>query len=108
MALFALVALAVGKLVTSSLLRTAENRHGTAAAFLAQRTLEELRGRDYDDIAPGSESHTLGGQPFTVTTGVQEDTPAAGMKEITVTVDWVGPEGTRYYETKTIYTSVRG
>ena len=108
MSLFALVAAATGALAMGSMVRTIENRHGTAAVMLAQQELERLRGLPYADIVGGSDAYTAEGQAYTVTTGVQLDAPAAGMKLITVTVDWTGPEGAKYYETQTIYTSING
>lgn len=104
--LFALVAGAVGTLASGSMLRTTENRHATGAALLASQELERLRGLDYVDIVSGSSTMTMGGQYFTVDVAVQADTPAAGMKHITVTVDWNGPEGARTYEVETTFTDI--
>jgi hypothetical protein len=41
-----------------------------------------------------------------VETGVTPNTPAAGMKEITVAVDWTAAMGPRNYEIRTILTAV--
>jgi Tfp pilus assembly protein PilV len=106
MSLFALVASGVGKLATGSMRYTIANRHGTAASMLAQRELEELRGRAYADILPGSYPKTVAAQLYTVATSVIDDNPAAGMKLITVTVGWTGPEGPKHYAVQTIFTAI--
>jgi Tfp pilus assembly protein PilV len=104
--LFALVGSAVGVLATSSMLHTIRNRHSTAATMLAQERLELLRGIPYADIVSGATSAVVGGQSYVVNTAVLTDNPAAGMKRITVTVNWTGPEGSRSHAVETIYTSV--
>jgi prepilin-type N-terminal cleavage/methylation domain-containing protein len=106
MSLFAIVASAVAVLVTGSLRHTTRNRHGTMATILAQQKLEELRGIAYQDIHPTAENVTAADQPFTVATAVLDNVPASGMKQITVTVTWTGPEGTQTYVVHTIYTQV--
>lgn len=107
-ALFALAAAAIGVLATSSMLHTARNRHATTAAMLAQEQVEALRGLRYDDIAGGTDTVTVAGRAYTVATDVEDDTPAAGMKRIGVSVSWTGPEGSRSYDVETIFTAVRG
>jgi prepilin-type N-terminal cleavage/methylation domain-containing protein len=104
--LFALVAAGVSSLATGSMLRTTENRHYAAAALIAADRLEQLRGLEYDDIQPSSSSTTMGGQAFDIGVDVQPDTPAAGMKQITVTISWTAPEGAKVYEVETIYTDI--
>ena len=108
MSLFAVVASGVGALATGSLRYTTLNRHGTAAAMLAQQQLEDLRSLDYASILPGSKSATVAGQLYTIGTGVLADNPAAGMKKITVSVSWTGPEGNKSYAIQTIFTAVTG
>jgi len=104
--LFSLTASGVGALATSSLRNTIRNQHGTAAAMLVQQQLENLRGLDYADVLPGSTSTTVAGLSYTIATNVLTDSPAAGMKTITVTVTWMGPEGSHSYAVQTIYTSI--
>lgn len=106
MALFAIVASAVTALATGSLRHTTRSRHGTMATILAQEKLEELRGTAYEDIQPTSQVVTAAAQPYTVATAVQDNVPASGMKQITVTVSWTGPEGAQSYVVQTIYTPV--
>jgi prepilin-type N-terminal cleavage/methylation domain-containing protein len=106
MSLFAIAASGVGKLATGSMRYSIANRHGTAAAFLAEQQLESLRGGAYAGILPTSSSATVNGQSYTIATGVLENVPAPNMKQITVTVSWQGPEGTGSYAVQTIYTSI--
>lgn len=106
MSLFAVVASGIGALAAQSMVRSAANRHGTAAVLLAQQELERLRGLEYDDVVPGSTTQTMGGGSYTIATAVQNDTPAANMKQITITVSWRGPEGLRSYAVSTIYADV--
>lgn len=106
MTLFSLVASAMGTLAVSSIRSTSANRHATVGAMLAQREVEELRGFDYLAVASRSSSTTVGGQTYTIATNVQTNVPAAGMKSITATVAWTGPEGARSYVARTILTDI--
>jgi len=106
MSLFAVVASSVGVLATQSMRQTTANRHGTAAALLAQQEMERVRELEYADIVSASTSATMSGHTYVITTGVLNDTPAANMKQITVTVTWTGPEGSKSYAISTIYTDV--
>jgi prepilin-type N-terminal cleavage/methylation domain-containing protein len=104
--LFALVGSAVGVLATSSMVHTIRNKHATQATMLAQERLETLRGVPYADIVSGSTTTSVGNQLYTIGTAVLSDNPAAGMKRITITVGWKGPEGVRSHAIDTIFTSV--
>ena len=106
MSLFALVASGTAKLAVGSMRQTVQNRHGTAAAMLAQKRLEELRGLSYAEMLPGSTSTTVDGLVYVVATSVLQDTPAPGMKQLTVTVSWTGPGGAKSYAVQTIFTAV--
>jgi type II secretory pathway pseudopilin PulG len=104
--LFSLVASGVGALAIGSIRQTTVNRHGTAAAMLAQQRLEELRGLDYAQVLPYSTTATVNGLTYTVSHSVLENNPAAGMKTITATVSWNGPGGAKSYAVRTIFTSI--
>jgi Tfp pilus assembly protein PilV len=106
MTLFALVAAAMGTLAVASIRSTSANRHATVGAMLAQREIEELRGLDYPAVASRSSSALVNGTTYTITTNVQTDVPAAGMKDVTTTVGWTGPEGARTYVARTILTDI--
>jgi prepilin-type N-terminal cleavage/methylation domain-containing protein len=104
---FAIIAAGTAALTTQSMRHTIANRHASSAALLAQWKLEELRGRDFENIVGESESSSMAGQDYTVTTTVSDDDPAPNMKRLVITVDWTGPEGTREHEIETIFTSLR-
>jgi len=106
MALFAIVASSITALSVQTIRRTSENRHGTGAALLAQQEMERVRALDYPNITNTSSSAMMSNQSYTISTGVQTDVPAANMKTITVTVSWYGPEGSKSYVLKTIYTDI--
>jgi type II secretory pathway component PulJ len=104
--LFAIVASGTGALAAQSMLRTAQNRHASAATMLVQQELERVRGVLYANITNASATKVMGAQSYTLTTGVLDNTPAANMKQVTVRVDWTGPEGAKSYQVQTIYTDV--
>ena len=107
LSLFAIVASGTGAMALQSMRHTVANRHATQAAMLAQEELEYQRGLDFADIVARTQSLTMGGQVYTVVTGVLANTPASEMSTITVTVSWAGPEGSKYYAVQTIYTAVQ-
>jgi hypothetical protein len=47
----------------------------------------------------------MGSQPYTVSTAVTPNSPAANMTRIQVTVSWTGPEGSKSYGVESIYTA---
>jgi Tfp pilus assembly protein PilV len=104
--LFALVSAAMGTLALGSIRATTFNRHATQAALLAQWEMERIRALDYASMVNQSSTKTVEGQSYTVATQVEDDTPAANMKRITVTASWTGPEGAKSYATQTIYTDI--
>jgi general secretion pathway protein I len=106
LSLFAIVASAVVTLASQSMRRTIENRHGTQAALLIQTELERLRELDYPNVVAGTTMTSMAGQSYSMVTAVAADTPAANMKQVTVTVSWTGPEGARSYAVQTILTDV--
>jgi prepilin-type N-terminal cleavage/methylation domain-containing protein len=106
MTLFAIVGSAMGILVTQEMRRTTESRHATAAVLIAQQQLEAARALDYPNVQNTAGSAMMNGQSFTYITQVQTDVPVANTKTVTVTVNWVGPEGSRSYSLPTILTDV--
>ena len=106
MTLFAIAATGLAAFTATSLRFGADNRASGTAHMLAQRELEEQRGRDYADLETRSYMTTQHGQEFEVSTDVELDEPASGMAHVTVTVRWTGPMGLRSYAIETIYTDV--
>lgn len=68
------------------------NRSGeqTTATTLVQQHIEWLRNQGYEasDLAAGTTNETLGGTyaGYTRTTTIQDDTPRAGIKQVTLTM----------------------
>lgn len=105
--LFALIAAGTATLTAQSMRHTIVNRHASGAALLAQWKLEQMRGRDYAAITDETEPWDLSGQSYQIETDVTDNTPAANMKRLVITVSWTGPEGAREHEIETIFTAVR-
>lgn len=104
--LFAIVATGTGVMAMQSMRHLVANRHASHAATLAQEELEYQRGLDYGDIITRNQTRTMAEQSYNVATVVTADSPAGGMKSLTVTVSWTGPEGSKSYAVRTIYTTV--
>jgi type II secretion system protein I len=104
--LFAIVASGLAAFAVQSIRRTSDTRAATGAVLLAQQQLEDLRSLEYDDIAGGITTETLNGMDFTVNTDVDDDTPAANMKQVRIDVDWDSPLGQRHYVLETILTDI--
>jgi len=106
MTLFALVGTAVNVLAIQSMRHTLHNYHGTYAVLLAQQQVENLESADYATIANSNTVTTINGLNYTVNTNVATDTPASGMKQVTVTITWTGLEGNDSYAVQTIFTQL--
>lgn len=104
--LFAIISSGFTAFAVQSLRRTTDTRGATGAVLVAQRELENLRGLAYDDIAGGSSTTSMQGQNYSINTVVSDDTPASGMKQVSVTVAWNSPIGPRTYELETILTAI--
>lgn len=107
--LIALVILAVGMLGLAGLqiMSINGNRFGqemTVASTLAQNKLEELRQTDFDSLVSSNDIciNQASGVNFDREWTVTEDSPAAGMKTIDVTVSWPGTEADRQVNISTI------
>jgi len=93
--LIAMTILAIGLLGMATLLIAAirGNAFGirnTEATALIEDKIEEFKNTPYEDISPGTETESdlgLGGI-FTRKTTVEDNTPGADMKTITVEVSW--------------------
>lgn len=109
--LFGLAATSIGTLLTTQIRMQGWNVYRTNAIALASAELEDLRGMDYSDIPTGSPARTstvqLGGMTYTISTDSLLDTPATGMKQITTTVTFNEPTGTKSYSLNAIYTAIK-
>jgi type II secretion system protein I len=106
MTLFSLIAAAMVTLSVASIRSTSFNRHNTMAAMIAQQEVEQLRGLEYVDVISRSSSTSVSGQNYVIASNVQTNVPGAGMKNVTTTVSWTGPEGAHSYVARTILTDI--
>jgi len=104
--LFAITSSGLAAFLVQSLRRTAGNRASTGAVIAAQHEVEDLRSLQYAAIVSRSYAMTITGKSYGVGTVVQSDTPASGMKQITVTVSSTEPLGPESYVLRTILTQV--
>ena len=104
--LFAITASGLAAFLVQSLRRTAGNRASTGAVIAAQHEVEDLRSLDYPAIVSRSYATTITGKSYGVGTVVQNDTPASGMKQVTVTVSYTEPLGPESYVLRTILTQI--
>jgi type IV pilus assembly protein PilV len=98
--MIALVILAAGLLALAtmqivSVRSNAFSSEMTYASMLAQSRLEDVRNMDYDAVTafapvPLPVDATTKGIAYNVERKVQNDTPAADMKTVTVIIDWKG------------------
>lgn len=106
-AIFVIVAAAVGSLMSTSFLVEGWNANQTVAVAIVQQELEHRRSQPYADVQSGVATYVQRGRTFTATTVVREDQPAANMKEITATVTWDDARQSRSYATQTIFTNIQ-
>jgi Tfp pilus assembly protein PilV len=95
---FALTFLAVGILAVASMIPAGtrgvtQSRVLTSGLMAAQVKLEELKGKDYTTLTPGTFSDTT--SVFTRTWVVTDSIPMAGCKKIDVTSTWTDSHGTQ-------------
>jgi Tfp pilus assembly protein PilV len=106
--LFAITAATIGNFLVSQMRRSSSNYLYSQAYVLAEQQLETLRALpQYTDIVPASTTTSVGGTQFTVGTSVLNDTPADGLKQITVNVSWQDIFGAQNVAVQTIYTQVQ-
>lgn len=106
MTLFSLVSAGTTSFAVHSMRRTAANRASAGAVIAGQQEIEDLRGLAYVDIGSRSYNTTVASLSYTVATVVQNNTPANGMKQVTVTVTWTAPTGSQNHVLRTILTQI--
>lgn len=108
LSLFAITAATMGKFMVTQIRRSASNYLYTEAYVLAEQQLETLRALpDYSQIVPSSNVASVGGTAFVVNTNVLNNTPADGLKQITINVNWHDNFGAQNVAVQTIYTQVQ-
>ncbi|MGH7786212.1 MAG: type IV pilus modification PilV family protein [Candidatus Binatia bacterium] len=105
--LFAMSAATIGTFMVSQIRHASSNDLYTKAYALAEEELEATRALRFDDMADGTRTVQLGGMSYTVVKQVDDDTPASGLKQIQVDVNWSDSGGPRNVSVHTIYTEVR-
>ena len=104
--LFSIVSAGTTSFAVSSMRRTAGNRASAGAVIAGQQEIEDLRGLDYASIGSRTYTTTVGNVSYSVATVVQNNTPAANMKQVTVTVSWSDPFGSDSHVLRTILTQI--
>jgi Tfp pilus assembly protein PilV len=107
LSLFAVSAATTGKYLVSQIRLSTTNYLSTQAYSLAEEALESTRALRFNDMVPGTKTVPVDGRNFTVATQILNDTPANGLKQITVTVNWTDPLGPKNVAVRTIYTEVQ-
>ena len=106
--LFAITSATMGNFLVSQIRRSSSNYLYSQAYVLAEQQLESLRSLpQFTDIVPGSTTTSVGGTQFTVATSVLNNTPADGLKQITVSASWRDIFGAQNVAVQTIYTQVQ-
>lgn len=104
--LFAISAATIGRFLVTHIRLGTTNYLYTQAYVVAEQQLESTRALRFNDMAPSSKLVSIDGRSFTVGTQVLNNTPANGLKQITVNVDWNDPLGAQHVAVRTIYTEV--
>lgn len=98
--IFAFGLLAVAALVLTSIQSIGQARHMTDATNLAQQRMEALTNTPYASVVTGAHANNpitvtgAAGGIYTSTWTVTDNTPATGMKRVTVTTSWTDKDGT--------------
>ena len=105
--LFAVSAATIGRFLVTHIRFAAANYLNTQAYVLAEQELESTRALRYNDMAPSTKLILVDGRKFNVDTQIENNTPANGLKKITVNVSWNDPFGAKNVAVQTIYTEVQ-
>jgi len=105
--LLAVSAGTVGNYLVQQIRMSSSNYLYTQAYSMAEEQLEATRALHYNDMVAGSKTATVGATTFTIATQILDDTPANGLKQITVTVSWKDGLGPKNVAVQTIYTEVQ-
>ena len=107
LALFAMTAATMGRFLVAQIRQSSNNHLQTKALSLAAEQLEATRALRYDEMTSTSRTATVGGVMYTISTTVDADSPAHGLKSIAVNVSWSDQHGQKNVTVNTIYTEVR-
>jgi type II secretory pathway pseudopilin PulG len=107
LSLFSVVAATTSGFLVHQVRTTGMNKRQTLAYVLAAEELERVRALAYQEMASTRAEQVLEDLSFTVETKVEADTPASGMKKVSVDVSWPELGGTENVLVYAIYTRVR-
>jgi Tfp pilus assembly protein PilV len=105
--LLAVSAGTVGNYLVQQIRMSSSNYLYTQAYSMAEEQLETTRALHFNDMIAGSKTASVGATTFTIATQILDDTPANGLKQITVTVSWKDGLGPKNVAVQTIYTEVQ-
>lgn len=110
MVIFAIVSLAITKLMVASTKLVSENAMGSEAVALAQETMEDLRAVAFANMTSGSTTamSSKGVVPFNVVWTVTGNPPLATMNTIVVTVSWNQQGVTKSYAVQSVFANLGG
>jgi hypothetical protein len=89
--------------LTAALMRSNRGLSNRTRAIETLRLVEEdLQSTSYANITNGNSTSTIGGVTFTGTWSATENTPAANLKTISITVTWTDRQGSHAISAQTI------
>jgi len=107
MTIFAIVSLAVAKLMVDATAIVSENAAASQAIAFAQEVMEHLRTMEFEDMENGSDTYVDDkGRQFDAVWTVAKDSPQDYINSIVVTVSWEEKGETKYYELKNVLTQI--
>jgi len=107
LSLFGITAGTMGSYLVQQIRLCSSNYLYTQAFALAETELESIRAQPFADIAAASKTTRVGEATFTLATQVLNDTPSAGLKRVTVNVNWNDTQGPRNVAVQAIYTDLQ-
>ena len=105
--LFALTAGTMGSYLVQQIRMCSTNYLYTQAYALAEKELESIRAQRFAEIASASKTTRVGDATFTLATQIVDDTPANGLKRVTVNVSWNDTQGPRNVAVQAIYADLQ-
>jgi prepilin-type N-terminal cleavage/methylation domain-containing protein len=106
LSLFAISAATMGDFLTHQFRAAGTNNNYTVAHEVGVEELENIRSLLFEEITSEARQIQKGGMSYEIETTVEDNTPGANMKRISVDVGWNEPDGERHVVLETIYTAV--
>jgi prepilin-type N-terminal cleavage/methylation domain-containing protein len=107
MTIFAIVSLAVAKLMVEATAIVSENAAASQAIAFAQEVMEHLRTAEFEDMESGGDTYVDDkGRQFNAAWTVAKGSPQVYVNSVTVEVSWQEKGETKYYTLKNVFTDV--